>query len=145
MDTPKIAPVQICTSAVRVIERPALAVQIVPLVGPLVGGLLFPVLMGGIMLGCDAMRRGEALTVAHLFAGFNQNAAQLILVGALYLAGYIGIMIIVFVPMLGFGGLALFTGTATPEQMQSFGLVMVLAGLIALVLLVMLGPDLLRR
>ena len=113
----------------------AFAVQIVPIVGPLLGGLLFPVLMGGIMIGCDAVRRGEPLTVAHLFAGFNQNAAQLVLIGALYLAAYIGIMIIVFVPMLGFGGFALFTGTATPEQMQSFGLVMVLAGLIAFALM----------
>src|SRR5689334_6394772 len=83
------------------------------ILGPLVGGLLFPVLMGGLMLGCDALRRGEPLTVAHLFAGFNQNAAQLILIGALYLAAYIGIMILVFIPILGFGGFALFTGTAT--------------------------------
>ena len=110
----------------------AFATQVVPIVGPLIGGLLFPVLMGGLMLGCEALRRGEPLTVAHLFAGFNQNAAQLFLIGALYLAGYIAIMIAVFVPALGFGGLALFTGTATPEQMQNFGVVVLLAGLVAL-------------
>jgi len=115
----------------------ALATQMVPIVGPLMGNLLFPVLMGGIMLGCDALRRNEPLTVAHLFAGFNQNAAQLVLIGALYLAAWIAVAIVVFVPLLGFGGLTLFTGTATPDQMNSgMVLTVLLASLIMLALII---------
>jgi uncharacterized membrane protein len=112
-----------------------LATQLVPIIGPIVGNLLMPVLIAGIVLGCDALRRGEPLTVAHLFAGFNQNAAQLILIGALNLAATFAIMLVVFVPFFGFAGFSVLSGTATSDQMQGMQLVLLLAVLVMVALL----------
>ena len=63
------------------------------------------------MLGCRALEENQDLEFAHLFAGFRQNFGTLVAVGALYLAGYIVIMLIVVVvtgasmfTMMGMGG-----------------------------------------
>jgi len=49
--------------------------------------LLTPVFIGGIMLGCDAARRGERLRFSHLFDGFRrQHFVPLLLVGVFDLA-----------------------------------------------------------
>jgi uncharacterized membrane protein len=83
----------------------------IPLVGPLATMLFFPVFMGGLMLGCRALEENQALEFAHLFAGFRQNFGTLVAVGALYLAGYVVVMLIVVVltgasmfTMMGMGG-----------------------------------------
>ena len=46
-----------------------LVLAFIPVLGSIASQLLFPVLLGGLMLGCRAIDRGEPLTVAHLFAG----------------------------------------------------------------------------
>ncbi|MDF3010844.1 MAG: uncharacterized protein K0S03_1640 [Burkholderiales bacterium] len=69
----------------------------IPLVGPLATMLFFPVFMGGLMLGCRALEENQELEFAHLFAGFRQNFGTLVAVGALYLAGYVVVMLIVVV------------------------------------------------
>ena len=83
----------------------------IPLVGPLATMLFFPVFMGGLMLGCRALEENQELEFAHLFAGFRQNFGTLVAVGALYLAGYVVVMLIVVVltgasmfTMMGMGG-----------------------------------------
>lgn len=83
----------------------------IPLVGPLATMLFFPVLMGGLMLGCRALEENQELEFAHLFAGFRQGFGTLVAVGALYLAGYVVVMLIVVVitgasmfTMMGMGG-----------------------------------------
>jgi len=60
--------------------------QFIPLVGPLANSVLFPVLAGGLMLGCRAVDRGEPLKVNHLFAGFSAHAGALLMVGLIYTA-----------------------------------------------------------
>jgi uncharacterized membrane protein len=86
--------------------------SILPLVG-IFANLLTVVLMGGIMLGCDAQHRGEALDISHLFAGFSRNAGGLVAVGALYLAGALAIGIVVVALMFAmFGGIGLLSGHA---------------------------------
>jgi hypothetical protein len=42
----------------------------VPRIGGIAEWLLGPVLLGGMMLGCDAARRGQPLRLSHLFDGF---------------------------------------------------------------------------
>jgi hypothetical protein len=69
----------------------------IPLVGPLASMVFFPVIMGGLMLGCRALDENQDLEFAHLFAGFRQNFGTLAAVGALYLAGYVVIMLVVVV------------------------------------------------
>jgi uncharacterized membrane protein len=83
----------------------------IPLVGPLATMLFFPVFMGGLMLGCRALEENQELEFAHLFAGFRQNFGTLVAVGALYLAGYVVVMLVVVVitgasmfTMMGMGG-----------------------------------------
>jgi len=66
----------------------------IPIVGPLATMLFFPAFMGGLMMGCRALDEGGELEFAHLFAGFRDKIGPLIAVGALYLAGYIVIMLI---------------------------------------------------
>jgi uncharacterized membrane protein len=54
-----------------------------------VSSLVFPVLTGGLMLGCRELARGEALEIGHLFAGFSRHAKPLMLVGLLYMAAIV--------------------------------------------------------
>ncbi len=77
--------------------------SVVPFIGPLINSLLGPVFSAGFMLACRDLARGEDLEIAHLFAGFRHNTAQLITVGGLYLVGTI---VIVGAAMLLGGGSA---------------------------------------
>lgn len=89
-----------------------IALALLPFVGPVAQNLLMPVFMGGIVLGCRAIDDGKALEFNHLFAGFQQRFATLVAVGALYLAGFVAIMVVVMLiagagvaaMMLGGGG-----------------------------------------
>lgn len=78
----------------------------VPVIGELVSlivEILWPVLIGGLMLGCRAVDRGNPLLIAHLFAGFSQRTRDLVTVGAIY-AG----LLIVIVLLIGGMMLAIF-------------------------------------
>ncbi|MCC7327888.1 MAG: hypothetical protein IT521_13920 [Burkholderiales bacterium] len=48
----------------------SVAINAIPFVGAIGHLLLTPVFIGGFMLGCAAIERGEPLRVAHLFEGF---------------------------------------------------------------------------
>lgn len=104
----------------------------IPLVGPLATMLFFPVLIGGLMLGCRALDEDQALEFAHLFAGFRQSFGTLVAVGALYLAGYVVVMLIVVVltgasmfTMMGMGGQP--EGTDLMAIFGTMGIVFLLA------------------
>ena len=78
------------------------------------------------MLGCRSLENGEGLRFDHLFAGFQKNLGQLLLVGLLYFVGMIIIMLAVFVV---FGGalLGMFTGQISSDfSMSTFGLAMLI-------------------
>ncbi len=49
--------------------------------------LFTPVFLGGLMLGCRALEKGEELEIAHFFAGFRTNTLNLISIGGFYLIG----------------------------------------------------------
>ena len=53
--------------------------SLVPFVGTIVAGLLTPVIEAGLILGCDALHRGEPLKVDHLFAGFERHTGKLVM------------------------------------------------------------------
>ncbi len=67
----------------------------IPLVGYIGSQVLFPMFIGGLMLGCRAIDRGEPLAVPHLFAGFGERAGSLLVVGLIYTALVIAIMVVV--------------------------------------------------
>jgi uncharacterized membrane protein len=128
----------------------ALGTSLVPLIGSFGWNILMPIFVGGMMLACDAARRGEAPTFGHLFEGFNRQAGQLALVGVIYLAG-------VLVLVLGAGiltaiGLSAFAfdlegafsggGDATAVLIAILFLLVVLAVTVPLVMSVWFAPAL---
>lgn len=83
----------------------------IPIAGPLAVMVLFPVFTGGLMLGCRELEDDRSLEFNHLFAGFRLNFGTLAAIGALYLGGYILIMLVVMLitgasmfAMFGMGG-----------------------------------------
>ena len=74
-----------------------IVVSLVPFVGWIVDNLLVPVLLGGLMLGCARIERGEAFSVSDLFSGFSQRAGPLMLLGLLYLVASLLILLVVLV------------------------------------------------
>lgn len=72
----------------------ALAANFVPFVGGFAWSVLQPILIGGLMLGCDALRRGEALNISFMFEGFNRNGGQLALIGAIYIGFILALMVV---------------------------------------------------
>lgn len=71
-----------------------LVLGMIPIIGGLASPLLSMIFAGGVMLGCRAMDRGEELSVAHLFAGFQSHLNPLLVIGALYLAGVFAAVLI---------------------------------------------------
>ncbi len=69
----------------------------IPILGSLAVQLLMPVFMAGLILGCREQDEGGSLGIQHLFAGFGQQCGQLILIGALYIAG---VLVVVFLTAL---------------------------------------------
>lgn len=93
---------------------------LIPIIGQLANYFLGTVFAAGLMLGCRSIDQGEGLRFDHLFAGFQKNLGQLMLVGLLYLAGMIIILLIVFVV---FGGalVGIFLGKMSSDfSMSSF-------------------------
>jgi uncharacterized membrane protein len=117
-----------------------IAASMIPLLG-LFANLLTVVLMGGIMLGCDAQHRGEALDISHLFAGFSRHTGGLAAVGALYLAGSLAVAVVLIALMFAlFGGLGLFfgpSGNADPGALLGACAALICVGLVLVVPLLM--------
>jgi uncharacterized membrane protein len=81
----------------------------VPVIGML-NAVLSPVFAAGVILACEAQHRGSPPTVADLFRGFQRNTGNLMLIGVLYMAGLLGIFLLmgggaaVMVPFLVLSG-----------------------------------------
>lgn len=63
--------------------------QYLPLVGPMLFILLYPVFFAGFMHGCRALESGQELDIAHLFAGFRTRASALVTLGGMHLVAQI--------------------------------------------------------
>jgi len=108
---------------------------LVPFAGAIAQGLLMPVFMGGIVLGCRAVDDGSGMQFNHLFEGFRTKFGTLVAVGALYLAGFIAVMVVVMV-IFGAGMAALFAGGGQQPDMAAGGAAvgLLLAVLVAIAL-----------
>lgn len=80
-----------------------LTLQILPVLGIFAFLLISPVLVAGVMVGCQSLDQGKRLQLEHLFVGFRKNTAPLITVGGFNL---IALVLIVGIFML-MGGDAL--------------------------------------
>lgn len=105
----------------------------IPLLGAVATFLLMPVFIGGLILGCRALQGGGELELGHLFAGFDKaHAGNLIVVGALAIAGWIIVMLPV-VAIVGAGAVVgLLRGDAA--GVAAMGGSLMLAWLVALAL-----------
>lgn len=88
--------------------------SLVPFAGSIATMLFSPVIAAGIMIGCRALEEGGELEMAHLFAGFKDKTGPLVAVGALYMAGWVALILVVFIVALvaGVGVGALFSAGA---------------------------------
>lgn len=139
------------TPAVGVWLLTALVVIVITLVGaliPAVGWLaihvLSPVFMGGLMLGCRALDRGNPLTLGHLFAGFSQSTGPLVVLGLIFTGLMVLITLIVVGMMVAVFGVSIFemlTGSIDASQTGvAFGSVVIAVLLGFLFLLLLLLP-----
>lgn len=92
-----------------------IVLQFVPVVGALALSLISPVFVAGLMLGAKAQDDGEDFNVGFLFSGFGTPATgQLVLVGLLYMIGFI-VVIAIFALIMG-GSMAMLTPTEGGDQ-----------------------------
>ena len=81
----------------------AIGISSVPVVGEPLVSLLMPVVLVGLMSGCQDLLRGEDLELGHLFRGFQQHTAQLVTLGGIGLVS----QFLIFGLMMLVGGAAL--------------------------------------
>ena len=118
-----------------------IALNFVPVIGPLAAEILFPVFVGGLMLGCRAVDRGNPLTLSHVFAGFSQRTGQLVLVGVIYTALLIAVVVVVGVLLFLFFGAAVINAIAAmndPDRLLLMAGNMYLAMLVGALLFLLL-------
>lgn len=97
-----------------------IVISLIPLLGSLLLALITPVLYGGIMMGCDAQRRGSPMEVGQLFSGFKAHTGKLIAVGALTLVAFL-LIFVVIMAIFGFSMMSMMMGGGepTPEQLET--------------------------
>lgn len=100
----------------------SIALMLIPIVGGLAHTVLTPVFVGGVMLGCHALARGEPLRVGHLFEGFQHgHFAPLCVLGLLWLAILFVVAIVMVATVLltlGASGLAALMSVGDPSQLD---------------------------
>lgn len=123
-----------------------LVAQWIPFLGPLLMALLFPVFTGGFMLGCRALDGGGGLEFAHLFAGFRQDMAKLIVVGAVSLAGTLVAMLLMMVVLGGAAFTAMASGAGAPPAIPFvtglIGLLLAVAVMVPVYMAIWFAPAL---
>lgn len=108
------------------------ALNFIPVLGPIANALLWPMFSAGLALGCRALAEGQPLEFGHLFAGFRERLGTLAGVGALTLAISFAVGMVVAVGM-GVGFATMFSGA--PPETQEAQMAALLAGLVMLALL----------
>ena len=116
----------------------AIVLNFIPLVGQLAFQLLQPVFAGGLVIACRSLERGGEFEFEHLFAGFSRRFGPLMIVGLIFMLGWIAIMV-VFLLIAGFSLLGVFL-SGDPELAASAiaasAMTMILGTLVALALMI---------
>ncbi|MGH8800101.1 MAG: BPSS1780 family membrane protein [Casimicrobiaceae bacterium] len=115
-----------------------IVLALIPLLGHVAGQLLFPIFAGGLMLGCRAIDRGEPLTVAHLFAGFGNRLGPLFIVGLIYTAIAVAIILVVFGLLVVFFGAAIVGHLWHMQHLDPFAIGSILGDMLVTALVIAL-------
>jgi len=100
----------------------------------LVNIVISPVLIGGLMLGTQALATDGTLTFNHLFAGFSKKFGSLLALGLLYFGSLI-VIVVIAGAIMGLGVLQAMAAGDMAQVMAS-GMTVLLGLLVALALLV---------
>jgi uncharacterized membrane protein len=116
----------------------AIVVSLVPIIGSIAWQIISPAFSAGFMVACYSLERGGEFEIEHVFAGFKTNFGSLVILGLLFLVGWI--LILVVVGMISGMGIvmALVTGSSSdvaPAIMAS-GMLIVVGMLVMLLLMV---------
>jgi len=121
----------------------------IPLLGPIASMVFGPVFTAGLVVAARTVDQGGDMQFAQLFAGFKHRFGTLVAVGALYLLGFIAIVVIVSIFTGGaLFGLMMGTSQPTPEDMLkigaafAIGILVMLALLVPLVMAIWFAPPL---
>jgi uncharacterized membrane protein len=111
----------------------------VPWIGLFAGNLVAPLLMGGLMLGCRSLETGGDLELEHFLAGFRRNTGLLFAIGVVYALGQVAIMgvgALVAGPSLLLAAMRGDETAMLDAISDGGGLRLVLAGLVAMALMI---------
>ena len=108
-----------------------IGLSVIPFIGQLALVLVGPVFVGGLMLGCLKVDRGEELELADLFAGFRRKTGSLITIA---LIGFALLVAVAVTVMLLTGASALFAtfSGADPAMLMTSGTLLVFLLIMAL-------------
>jgi hypothetical protein len=93
----------------------AVGLTAIPKFGTVALYFVMPLLMGGVMIGCDAAHKGQPVTFTHLFSGFSSHAGKLIGIGLATLLVYLGFFLIVGL-IFGSGVALMLSGMEQPDM-----------------------------
>lgn len=74
----------------------AIVTAILPFIGSLVFQLIQAVIAGGYMAACRSLERGGEFEIEHLLSGFSKRFASLLIVGLIFLVGWLVLVLIMF-------------------------------------------------
>jgi hypothetical protein len=117
----------------------------VPYIGGVAQWLLTPVFIGGIMLGCNALDRGERLRVSHLFDGFKgAHFTSLLIVGVFNIvltAAAVVVAVVIIAASVGLSSMMNLDQLADDpwKMLGEFGLVAFLLVLLMLVVVAVIA------
>lgn len=122
-------------AAMIVIFILSMIIGLIPL-GSLALNILYPVIVGGYMLGCIAHKEGGSFEFQHIFSGFKEPYfKRLALLGLFYML--VTLVVIVLMLILAFvmlGGLSFFQEIAEIEDLSTYGQDLILLTLVAVTL-----------
>jgi hypothetical protein len=117
----------------------AIVVGFIPIIGSLAFQVAQPVFAAGFMVACRSLETGGEFELEQLFAGFKRNFANLLVVGLIFLAGSIALLL-VFAVFAGFGLIMAFvTGSGANDvvpALMASGMSIALGTLVTLFLTV---------
>jgi uncharacterized membrane protein len=117
----------------------SIVINIVPFIGGIAFQLLNAVFSAGFVVACRSLERGGEFELEHLFAGFKKNFVNLVIVGALLLAGMI-VIALIFAGVAGFGVIMGFMSGNQDEALAALAGSAMLLLLGALIMLALMVP-----
>jgi uncharacterized membrane protein len=124
--------------------------MLIPFAGPAAQYVLMPVLLAGVVAGARTLDEGGRMEFNQLFEGFRTRFGTLAAVGALYLAGFVAILVVVMVLtgasvfglMMAGGGAGQELATGAAALTFVLAILLVLAGSVPLLMAVWFAPAL---